>query len=51
VLPFTVGIRDSAVQLVFILGSVVTCGWAPYYDEKVTNRETKVWHFVIENGY
>jgi hypothetical protein len=22
-----------------------------YSDEKVANRETKVWHFVIENGY
>jgi hypothetical protein len=23
----------------------------PYSDEKVANRDTKVWHFVIENGY
>jgi hypothetical protein len=22
-----------------------------YSDEKVANRDTKVWHFVIENGY
>ena len=22
-----------------------------YSDEKVANRETKVWHFVIEKGY
>jgi hypothetical protein len=27
VLPFTVGIRDSVVQLVSILGSVVRVGW------------------------
>jgi hypothetical protein len=24
---------------------------APYCDEKVANREIRVWHFVIENGY
>jgi hypothetical protein len=24
---------------------------APYSDEKVANRDTKVWHFVIKNGY
>jgi hypothetical protein len=23
----------------------------PYGDEKVANREIRVWHFVIENGY
>jgi hypothetical protein len=23
----------------------------PYCDEKVANREIRVWHFVIENGY
>jgi hypothetical protein len=22
-----------------------------YSDEKVANREIRVWHFVIENGY
>ena len=22
-----------------------------YCDEKVANREIRVWHFVIENGY
>ena len=26
--------------------------WGWYYsDEKVANREIRVWHFVIENGY
>ena len=24
---------------------------AAYGDEKVANREIRVWHFVIENGY
>jgi hypothetical protein len=24
---------------------------AEYCDEKVANREIRVWHFVIENGY
>jgi hypothetical protein len=24
---------------------------APYSDQKVANREIRVWHFVIENGY
>jgi hypothetical protein len=24
---------------------------ASYCDRKVANREIKVWHFVIENGY
>jgi hypothetical protein len=24
---------------------------AAYCDEKVANREIRVWHFVIENGY
>jgi hypothetical protein len=26
-------------------------GRARYSDEKVANREIRVWHFVIENGY
>jgi hypothetical protein len=24
---------------------------APFCDEKVANRDTKVWHLMIENGY
>jgi hypothetical protein len=23
----------------------------PYSDEKVANREIRIWHFVIEHGY
>ena len=26
-------------------------GWVRYSDEKVANRDIRVWHFVIENGY
>ena len=26
-------------------------GCVAYSDEKVANREIRVWHFVIENGY
>jgi hypothetical protein len=26
-------------------------GARAYSDEKVANRDTKVWHLVIENGY
>jgi hypothetical protein len=26
-------------------------GVVPYGDVKVANREIRVWHFVIENGY
>ena len=25
--------------------------WVAYSDEKVANRDIRVWHFVIENGY
>jgi hypothetical protein len=32
-----------------IVGSAV-CP-TPYSGEKVANREIRVWHFVIENGY
>jgi hypothetical protein len=34
--------------------AVVVCGHltpASYCDEKVANREIRVWHLVIENGY
>jgi hypothetical protein len=27
------------------------CAAPPYSDGKVANREIRVWHFVIENGY
>jgi hypothetical protein len=25
--------------------------WVRYSDAKVANRDLRVWHFVIENGY
>jgi heterodisulfide reductase subunit A-like polyferredoxin len=27
------------------------CSPSAYSDQKSANRETRVWHFVIENGY
>ena len=37
VLPFTVGIRDGAVQLVSTLGSVVGGNWRVIYDREIAN--------------
>jgi hypothetical protein len=38
------------VQLATLTGAS-TLGQRMYSDAKVANRDTKVWHFVIENGY
>jgi hypothetical protein len=49
VLPLTVGSRDGVVST--LVSAVVISAVVVYGDEKVANREKRVWHFVIENGY
>ena len=53
---------DSYVGFVVVISPVAssfvgtgavfsTSAATSYSDEKVANREIRVWHFVIENGY
>jgi hypothetical protein len=47
-------IRCCAMKQDMIIESTETSSQPPpelHCDEKVANREIRVWHFVIENGY
>jgi hypothetical protein len=41
--------RTRATRATGRKGTLGKC--LPYCDQRVANREIRVWHFVIENGY
>ena len=41
----------TAAEFDAACAAAVPAGRPRYSDEKVANREIRVWHFVIENGY
>jgi hypothetical protein len=47
----TVAGARSGVRSGVLCGGVSSAAEPTYCDQKVANREIRVWHFVIENGY